>query len=131
MSDSTQEQRNNSVPEPLRPHTFPPGVSGNPGGRPKGTISLVTLLRRKLAEGGDDGIQNAEAIIDALILQARCGDYRHIKEILERIDGKVSEKPPESTEAAGIDPAVAAAMRAAGLDAVGHDPLRDADAGDY
>lgn len=133
MSDSPAKQAENR-PEPderVSAHWFPPGVSGNPSGRPKGSISLVSLLRRKLAEAGDDGKQNAEAIIDTLILQARCGEFRHIKEILERIDGKVSEQPPESADASGLSPEVAAAMRAAGLAAAGHDPALDEDAGEF
>ena len=28
----------NSVPEELKPYVFKPGQSGNPGGRPKGTL---------------------------------------------------------------------------------------------
>ncbi len=68
-----------------------PGVSGNPngdwGGRPIGAVSLVTILKRRLYEHPED----SEAIIDSLVKMGRSRELGAIKEILDRIDGKVAE----------------------------------------
>ncbi len=45
---NTQEQTNN------RPWLYKKGQSGNPGGRPKGSISLKTWLRNKFATMTDE-----------------------------------------------------------------------------
>jgi len=43
MEESTQEQTNN------RPWLYKKGQSGNPGGRPKGSKSMKTWVKEKLA----------------------------------------------------------------------------------
>ncbi len=51
MEEETQEQQTNSkVPIQLQPHQFKKGQSGNPGGRPKGTISLKEYAKKYLQE---------------------------------------------------------------------------------
>ena len=47
MGEELKEQRDYSE---LKPWQFKPGVSGNPGGRPKGSISLKEYARRYLTE---------------------------------------------------------------------------------
>lgn len=70
-----------------------PGQSGNPGGAPKGQVSLVRLLREALKkEDPDDPAQTvADKLIEAGIAYARAGDPTFWKEILNRIDGKVPD----------------------------------------
>lgn len=90
--DIASEQRLSKVPENLRAHAFPPGVSGNPSGRPKGSYSVVEPLRRLLAE--DEG-KRAEDIAKNLLRLAVAGDESAlgaIREILERADGKVEKQ---------------------------------------
>lgn len=41
--ENPQEQRNNR--EHLKKYQFKPGVSGNPGGRPKGSVSMKTFAQ--------------------------------------------------------------------------------------
>ena len=48
--DDPQEQRR----EQLRPWQFKPGVSGNPGGRPKGSKTLKQYAREYLLSLSDD-----------------------------------------------------------------------------
>lgn len=51
MENNTEEQSKNSH---LKPWQFKPGQSGNPGGRPKGTISLKEYARKYLTEMSDE-----------------------------------------------------------------------------
>jgi hypothetical protein len=44
----TEHQARNSPAEHLKSFQFKKGVSGNPGGRPKGTVSLKTYARNYL-----------------------------------------------------------------------------------
>ena len=84
------------VPRNLKP--FQPGQSGNPSGRPKGSVSMTAILRRKLAEAE---AASAVAIVDAMIAEAKGGNLRAIAVILDRLEGKVPDQvevrntPPE------------------------------------
>jgi len=66
----------------LRP--FPKGVSGNPGGRPKGSVSLAATLKRLLRA------PDAESIMAAVIDSAKSGDLAAVKLLLDRIDGPLA-----------------------------------------
>jgi len=90
----TQMQRNSSDGRArrlanLRP--FPKGVSGNPGGRPKGQ-SLTAELRR-LAMEGDTPRQIAQQIIE----KARTGSIDHLRLLFDRCEGLLTK--PISVEA--------------------------------
>lgn len=50
---SAQDQENNSY-EHLKPWQFKKGQSGNPGGRPKGSVSLKEYARKMLREMDDE-----------------------------------------------------------------------------
>lgn len=65
---------------------FPKGVSGNPGGRRKGSVSLGTRLQRALAERPDE----AEAIVQTAIARARAGDPAMLRIVLDRHDGPLA-----------------------------------------
>ena len=53
MEETSSEQPNNSkVPEQLKDHAWKKGQSGNPGGRPKGTMK--NYLGRKFQEMSDE-----------------------------------------------------------------------------
>ncbi len=68
---------------------FPPGVSGNPNGRPKLT-RLTDALREQLAELSPDAPEEtiAEQIARALISEAKSGNVQAIREIADRTEGK-------------------------------------------
>ena len=72
----------------LRP--MPPwekGQSGNPKGRPVGSVSLVESLKAYLRRHPED----IDAVIESLVKQGKVGNMVATKEMLDRIDGKVAE----------------------------------------
>jgi hypothetical protein len=71
------------MPKPL----FQKGQSGNPGGRPKGSISLTTVLRTRLQ---DETLANE--LVDSTISQAKAGNPVALKLLWDRIDGPVLQK---------------------------------------
>jgi hypothetical protein len=73
-------------PENRKPWQFQPGQSGNPHGRPKGTVSLTNLLRKKLLEG-----TCAQDVIDATIRDALAGDAAARKLVWERMEGLLTQ----------------------------------------
>ena len=72
---------------------FPPGVSGNPQGRPKLT-RLTDALREQLAEEMPDAPERtiAEQIARALIREAISGNVQAAREIADRTEGKPMQK---------------------------------------
>lgn len=67
---------------------FKPGQSGNPGGRPKG--SLTARLRAALRRPRDSGVgDKADQVIDTLIDMAITDrDFKALAYLYDRIDGK-------------------------------------------
>jgi len=65
------------------------GQSGNPGGRPKGSVNLTNRLRAALSR--NDG-QLADLVVKKLIHEAAKGKFNHLHEIFDRIDGKVTQR---------------------------------------
>jgi hypothetical protein len=81
-----EEQENNRNPD----GTFKPGVSGNPGGRPVGSVSIVGMIRKKFEEQP----KYAEEWVAKLL-----EDPSNRKAVMEQIDGK----PKQSVELGGKD----------------------------
>lgn len=80
----------------IRGKPFKKGVSGNPKGRPKGTLNFSTVFEnalRKLSKGKDEDISLLE---EKLVLtgfeKAMEGDYRYWNSIMDRRFGKDSKK---------------------------------------
>ena len=73
------------------PNLRPPwkkGESGNPKGRPKG-MNVTARLKRILDE--NEG-QVSEALAKAIIKAALKGDHKFVTTILDRVEGKVTDK---------------------------------------
>ncbi len=73
-------------------HRWEPGESGNPAGRQPD--SLTTLLKSYLEQG--DGKAHKKKVVQALVDLAQSigssGQVAAIKEIFDRVDGKVIDK---------------------------------------
>lgn len=71
---------------------FAPGNCANPGGRPKGSVSLVTLLRKKLAEV-PPGEQRTygEMLVEATVTDALAGDSQARKLAWEYVEGAAKQ----------------------------------------
>lgn len=67
-------------------------MSGNPAGRPRKEVSLTSIVKLKLGEKVSSKSDQTwgEAIAEAWLLSAAFGSSQHLKEILERVDGKVA-----------------------------------------
>ena len=64
---------------------FKPGHSGNPGGRPKGSITKI--MREFMYEVDDSGFTRVQHICMILWNAALKGDLQAIKLIMDRVDG--------------------------------------------
>lgn len=86
----------NPIPKTENLTPWPEGVSGNPAGRPRG--SLGDRLRALLAVETEDGKTVGDKFLEAAIEASKKGDFRFFKEIFDRHDGPIAE-----TAGASID----------------------------
>ena len=68
--------------------SWKPGQSGNPAGRPIGSISLVAKLKEQLKEHPENG----DRIVDRWIKDAVKGNDKARSSIIDRIDGRAADK---------------------------------------
>lgn len=89
MSDQSEKTELNRIPDEKGRMVFPPGVSGNPAGRPKGSFSLVEMIKNKLQEQAKDKDKTyAEYFIDQLIKKTVVdGDVTMMRDMINRVDG--------------------------------------------
>lgn len=85
-------------PNPNKSTRFKPGQSGNPKGRPKGTLSLTDVLRQ-LGEiedveirRGEPKISRKEALGHKLWNMALSGKSEIARYIYDRLDGKPTQE---------------------------------------
>lgn len=69
-----------------KPWLWKPGQSGNPKGRPKGK-SVLSALYQILSDE-----EKAKELALAWLTSAVGGSYPHLREIIERQDGKVADQ---------------------------------------
>lgn len=70
---------------------FLPGQSGNPGGRPKGSVKISSAYERSLARlvpGDPEGRTYAQFIADKNVELAAQGNLAATKEVTDRVEGK-------------------------------------------
>lgn len=107
--------------KPPREHQFKKGQSGNPSGRPKGSLNFRTLLQRELDRqitatnnGRQVRITKREAMAMRLVAEALKGNLKAIDAVLHHAEETAAERtqvlPPMDT-----DPASEAGILAAYL----------------
>ena len=81
--DDRQEKDDVGPGRPPRNGRFPPGVSGNPNGRPKGSVNLRTMVDRELRKrvpvtrnGKRVTISKGELLAIQLVDAAAKGDFK-------------------------------------------------------
>ena len=105
VTDTGEEHHSNTS------HLMPPwkkGQSGNPGGRPKG--KSITAELRKLLDEGTTAEELAKVLLTIAKDEGRKSQLSALIELIDRTDGKVTEKhlfaglistvTPETLEAA-------------------------------
>ena len=74
---------------------FMPGQSGNPSGRPKGSLNFSTLFKkaiRKIAKEKKLNIKDPETqLVVKAIIEGLKGNYNYYKDIMDRRYGKAKE----------------------------------------
>lgn len=76
----------------IAPYRFKPGQSGNPSGLPKGTVSLVAAIKKILREDPARLDALAAKVVERAEKNLDGKEFVYVKEIIERFDGKVSDK---------------------------------------
>lgn len=99
--------------------TYKPGVCGNPGGRPKGSVNLMERIRAKLMEEVRGGpTLAADEVAEAVVKLLKKGSALHLKDFLDRDEGKPTQ-PIDLTGNLSIEsmsPAQAVTQQAAALE---------------
>lgn len=79
-----KKEETKSVKKPSRPGRNGGSLNAGPGpGRPPGSISLASILKKRLAENPHE----AEGVVAALIKHAIEGNAQMMKMVLDRVDG--------------------------------------------
>lgn len=85
--------------ENIKKYEFKKGVSGNPNGRPKGSLNLASILKVILESEHKRKDKNTGEVItkigsawvtESLFRKATNGDVAAIREVFDRVDGKVA-----------------------------------------
>lgn len=82
----------------VRGKPFPKGVSGNPKGKPKGTVHLSTILQKSLQNG------SGYAIVNKVVEMAKSGNIKAIELVWSRIEGKPAQAMGITTNGEQIIP---------------------------
>jgi hypothetical protein len=104
-------EENNTIPEitgekQKKDTRFKKGVSGNPNGRPVGSVSIVEGIKRKLLEIEPE---NKKTYLDLFLSRyfrkaIKDGDVGLIRDMINRIDGMPQQKTDLTTNGKDVNP---------------------------
>lgn len=81
--------------KPPKATRFKKGQSGNPNGRPKGSISFANkieaMLREAVKDKNGQEKEMADVIVQSLIKQAAMGNMKAIEYLIDKVDGKAKQ----------------------------------------
>jgi hypothetical protein len=92
MENKVEQRHDGKLVGGITGRGFLPGQSGNPNGRPKTSVGLISAIREKVAERAPDGRTVAEHIADMLIDESLRGKHRVAAAalILDRLEGRAA-----------------------------------------
>lgn len=90
-------QRGMILSEGLQANKWKPGQSGNPKGKPPGTIGLISYLRKHLQEtiknGKKKGKKRGEYLMEQMVrLAGTAYGAQQLRQLLDRVEGPVPTK---------------------------------------
>ena len=90
-------QRGLILTESVQANQWKPGQSGNPAGKPPGSIGLIAYLRQHLKEkverGKHKGKRRGDALMEKIaVLAGTAYGAQQLKQILDRVEGPVPTK---------------------------------------
>ena len=92
------------LPEALERNKWKKGESGNPNGRPKGSVSVVEALKRKLEEVPEGQTKTyLELLVSRYMKNAiQDGDTQLIRDLINRVDGMPTQRQETDITSGGI-----------------------------
>ena len=109
MDENTETTGPVGYGKPPAKSRFQPGQSGNPKGRPKGSLNVTTILMKILRErvvitenGSRKTITKLEAFVKQLVNKAASGDLRALPHLLPMIAVAVEQSRAEGSTSTEI-----------------------------
>lgn len=92
VSEKTEKKQKKRGAPPQ--YLFKPGQSGNPAGRPKGSVSITAMIKKKLQEMPPDKKKTyLEYVVEKILSKALVdGDPQMLKLIWQYVDGMPIQK---------------------------------------
>lgn len=75
-----------------------PGQSGNPKGKPKGTLNRATIIRRWLEVTDQDGVSEADKLVLAQLMKGKKGAIDAFHALFDGGYGKMTDKQESKVE---------------------------------
>jgi hypothetical protein len=88
QAENSKPTGKRKLPKEAERFKFKPGQSGNPGGRPK-KRPITEIYERILAD--EQNVNAIEKMIVAMLKQGRMASQLQLKEMAERVEGKVTQ----------------------------------------